>query len=171
MDPDFGATAADYRTYRAGFPDSLFDRLAPFGIGQPGQRVVDLGAGTGTLARGFARRGCGVIGVDRVARAEATGLESGSADVVSAGQCWHWFDRPAATREVRRLLRPSGLIVIAHFDWIPLSGNGGEATEQLIEPHNPAWTFSGGTGLHPQWLRDLGEGGFREIETFSYDIV
>jgi len=192
MNPDFGATAKDYRTHRAGFPDSLFDRLAPFGIGQPGQQVADLGTGTGTLARGFARRGCRVIGIDRdprllaqareldaeagvtvdyrVARAEETGLEAGSVDVVSAGQCWHWFDRPAATREVRRILRPRGFVVIAHFDWIPLPGNMVEATETLIELHNPDWTFGGGTGLYPQWLRDLGEGGFRDIETFSYDV-
>ena len=27
-----------------------------------------------------------------------------------------------------------------------------------------------GAGLYPQWLRDLGEAGFREIESFSYDM-
>lgn len=30
------------------------------------QRVVDVGTGTGTLARGFAGRGCQVIGIDPV---------------------------------------------------------------------------------------------------------
>jgi hypothetical protein len=60
MQPDFGATAQDYVRHRAGFPDSLFDRLSGFGIGKPGQPVVDLGTGTGTVARGFARRGCRV---------------------------------------------------------------------------------------------------------------
>jgi len=64
MNPDFGATSKDYARHRAGFPDSLFERLATFGIGLPGQRIVDLGTGTGTLARGFARRGCRVIGID-----------------------------------------------------------------------------------------------------------
>jgi 2-polyprenyl-3-methyl-5-hydroxy-6-metoxy-1,4-benzoquinol methylase len=64
---DFAKTAEDYRRHRAGFPDSLFDRLAIQGIGRAGQRVVDLGTGTGTLARGFARRGCRVIGIDPAA--------------------------------------------------------------------------------------------------------
>lgn len=88
---------------------------------------------------------------------------------MTAGQCWHWFDRPAAAREVWRLLRPGGAVVIAHFDWLPLAGNVVEATEALIREHNPAWAMGGGTGIYPLWLRDLGEGGFREIESFSYD--
>lgn len=57
MNPDFGRTADDYARHRAGFPDSLFKRLSELGIGLEGQDVVDLGTGTGTLGRGFARRG------------------------------------------------------------------------------------------------------------------
>ena len=64
MKPDFGATAADYASYRAGFPESFFTRLSGFGIGLPDQSIVDLGTGTGTLARGFARRGCRVTAID-----------------------------------------------------------------------------------------------------------
>jgi SAM-dependent methyltransferase len=64
MKTNFGAAAEDYARFRAGFPDSLFDRLAAFGIGTSGETVVDVGTGTGTLARGFARRGCKVIGID-----------------------------------------------------------------------------------------------------------
>ena len=192
MKADFGATARDYARHRAGFPDSLFKRLAAYGIGEPGQVVVDLGTGTGSLARGFALRGCRVIGIDpakamleaaseldaaagvridyRMGRAEETGLQNASVDVVTAGQCWHWFERPRAAAEVTRILRPEGRIVIAHFDWVPLPGNLVRATEELIEKHNPDWTLGGGLGLHPLWLRDLGEAGFREIETFSYDV-
>ncbi|HEU5283078.1 MAG TPA: class I SAM-dependent methyltransferase [Burkholderiales bacterium] len=193
MQPDFGLTAQDYARHRAGFPDSLFDRLSAFGIGERGQSVVDLGTGTGTLARGFARRGCRVVGIDpseplmeqarrldaaagvgveyRIGRAEDTGLPGGSVDVVCAGQCWHWFDRRQAAAEVARILRPEGAIAIAHFDWIPLPGNVVQATESLIELHNPAWKLGGGLGVHPKWLRDLGEAGFRGIETFSYDVA
>ena len=66
------------------------------------------------------------------ARAEQTDLPDASFDVVTAGQCWHWFDRPKAAQEVRRLLVSKGWLVIAHFDWIPLPGNVVEATEKLI---------------------------------------
>jgi len=191
--PDFGLTANDYARYRAGFPDSFFERLKKFGIGRPGQSVIDLGTGTGTLARGFARQGCQVTGVDIarpqldqarlldrtegltidyiVARAEETGLRGQSFDVVSAGQCWHWFDRTLAAREAARLLRPHSMLVVAHFDWLPLAGNVVEATETLIESHNPDWGLGGGMGMYPHWLHGLAENGFDGLETFSYDVV
>jgi SAM-dependent methyltransferase len=191
LDPDFGATAADYATHRLGFPDSLFARLAALGIGAPGQRLVDLGTGTGTLARGFARRDCRVIGIDpkdamlaqarrldeasgvtvdyRRGTAEETGLPEASADVVTAGQCWHWFDRPRAAREAARILVADGRLVIAHYDWLPLRGNIAEATEALIRAHNPRWDLGGGSGFYPEWLRGLAEERFRDLESFSYD--
>ncbi|AFY34365.1 class I SAM-dependent methyltransferase [Calothrix sp. PCC 7507] len=192
MKIDFGLTAGDYAKHRAGFPSSFFDKLSEYGIGLPGQNIVDLGTGTGTLARGFAARGANVIGIDpsapllaqakqlsesaqlqidyRVGTAENTGLANATVDIVTAGQCWHWFDRPRAAQEVTRILKANGYVALAHFDWIPLKGNVVEATEQLIEAHNPAWKMGGGTGLHPQWLRDIAEVGFREIQTFSYDV-
>jgi len=191
MDVDFGKTAGDYGSYRAGFPERLFDELAAREIGRAGQVVLDLGTGTGSLARGFARRGAVVTGLDpseamlaeaqrlalaaglavdfRQGRAEVTELPRHHFDVATAGQCWHWFDRPAAAGELRRILKPGGRLVICHFDWIPLPGNLVEATEALIETHNPQWAGGGGNGLYPAWLADAAEAGFTAIETFSFD--
>jgi len=192
MQIDFGKTAHDYGRHRAGFPPILFERLTTFGIGLSGQRVLDLGTGTGTLARGFALRGCNVTGLDPsvplteeakrldqeagvsisyvIAKAEQTGLPEASFDIVTAGQCWHWFDRPKAAQEVKRLLVPGGRLVIAHFDWIPLPGNVVEATEKLIEQHNSEWKMGGGRGMYSRWLSDVAIAGFQDIETFSFDI-
>ncbi len=192
MNPDFGQISEDYARHRAGFPDSLFERLATYGVGIKNQLVVDLGTGTGSLARGLASRGCNVIGIDpaeemlseareldvkagiqveyRVGKAENTQLPDASFDVVTAGQCWHWFDRPKAAEEVKRMLKPDGTIVIAHFDWVPLVGNLVRATEELIEQRNSDWNMGGGLGMYPQWLRDLGESGFQNIETLTYDV-
>jgi SAM-dependent methyltransferase len=190
--PDFGRTSSDYARHRAGFPHELVHRLAARGIVRPGMRVVDLGTGTGSLARLFAQQGCEVIGVDIAgplldqarrldresgvhveyveAQAESTGLRSGEFEIVSAGQCWHWFDRPAAAREVTRLLAESGSVVIAHFDWLPIAGNVVAATEEIILRHTPTWPFADGTGLYPQWLVDLQSAGFTGIETCSFDV-
>jgi len=192
MHIDFGKTAQDYGTHRAGFPDRFFERLFAGGIVRRGDRALDLGTGTGTIARGLSLRGCEVTGLDPSAplldqarrldaaagveteyvqaKAEATGLPDASFDVVTAGQCWHWFDRATAAREMRRVLRSGGRLVIAHFDWIPLPGNVVDATEKLIERHNPAWKLAGGTGLHPRWLADAATAGFEDIETFSFDV-
>jgi SAM-dependent methyltransferase len=103
--------------------------------------------------------------------AEATGLPSRAFDVVSAGQCWHWFDRPAAAREVARLLASTGTAVIAHFDWLPVKGNVVEATEEIILRYTPTWPFADRAGLYPQWLVDLQTAGFIGIETFSFDVA
>jgi SAM-dependent methyltransferase len=188
---DFNPTAADYAAYRPEFPEALFVRLAAMGAGLPGQQVVDLGTGTGGLARGFARRGCRVTGVDvaeallgearrrdssagveiayHVARAERTGLPAGCWDVVAAGQSWHWFNRPEAAAEARRLLGPAGRLVICHHDYLSRPGNVCAATEALILELNPRWKMAGSTGIYPAWTSDASQAGFERIETFSFD--
>ncbi len=189
---NFGAAAMDYATHRAGFPQSLFDRLATLGVGVNGERVADVGAGTGTLGRGFARRGCRVTAIDPDARmleqgrrlnaeagvvieeqvgtAEALPFDNGALDIVAAGQCWHWFDPLSAAREFARVTRPGGRVVIAHFDWLPLPGNVVEATEALIVARNPAWRMGGGNGIHVESLPFLTAAGFGSFEVFAYDL-
>ena len=166
--------------------------MAALGIGDHGETIVDVGTGAGTLARGFALRGCKVIGIDpdgrlldqarrldadasatveyKIGKAEAIPLPDGIADVVSAGQCWHWFDGPKAAREFSRITRPHGRVVIAYFSWIPSPGNVVEATEQLIMKHNRNWGFGGGNGFDLGSLPHLQAAGFSRVETFSYDL-
>ena len=192
MDIDFGKAADDYANHRAGFPDSLFERLFKDGTMRTGDRLLDLGTGTGTLARGFAARDCVVTGLDpspamlaearrlaeigglaatfREGRAEATGEPDLAFDVVAAGQCWHWFDGSAAAAEIKRVLRPGGTVVVAHFDWLPTSDSVAHATEEIVLRINPDWRYAGGNGVNPQAMVDLAAAGFTDIESFSYDV-
>jgi SAM-dependent methyltransferase len=101
--------------------------------------------------------------------AEDTRFPNASFDLITAGQCWHWFDRPKTAREVFRLLAAGGMVIISHFDWIPLPGNVVAETEALIIHYNPLWKGAGGNGFYPDWLTDLGAAGFRKLETFSFD--
>ncbi len=48
----------------------------------------------------------------RVARAEASGLEPASVDLVTVAQALHWLDRDAFYREVRRVLVRGGVIAV-----------------------------------------------------------
>jgi SAM-dependent methyltransferase len=186
--------AYDHPCYRPKFPEELFDRLAQkFGIGKIGQRVLDLGTGSGTMARAFARRGCVVTGLDSepqqiedakrmvmrhpelgvtfvVGRAEATGLRDAAFEVVAAGQCWHWFDGRAAAREARRVVVPGGFLLIVYLDWVAQEGNVADITETLIEKHNPAWRFRGWSGFNPLWMNDVAAAGFSNIESSSFDM-
>jgi len=188
----FGRTAADYATHRAGFPQAFFDLLAARGYATLPARALDIGTGTGTLARGLARMGLETTALDpsdelmaqavqldteagvttRYVKgtAESLPFEDAAFDLVTAGQCWHWFDRPRTASETARVLRPGSRCLIAHFDWLPLPGNVVAATEALILDHNPGWAGAHGTGLYPAWLTDLATAGFTGLETASFDI-
>ena len=188
----FGSAADDYAVHRADFPSAGIDRMVALGVGTAGQRLLDLGCGTGTLARQFAARGCSVTGADVDARmlaaggalaesaglevswrecpAEDTGLGSASFDVVTAAQCWHWFDGDAAAAEGRRLLVPGGRVAVCGFDWLPLPGTVSGVTEALIQTHNPSWNLGGIRDPGPWARRQLGGAGLVELETFTFDV-
>jgi len=189
---DFGQAARDYAQHRPGFPAAFFDHLKGLGIGVGAQCILDLGTGTGTLACGFAERGCDVVGLDpspemlaEAARtatearlpvrwvkgwAEATGLPDAELDIVCAGQCWHWFDRPRAAAEVARVLRPGGRAVIAYFSYLPLPGTVGAATEELVLRYNPTWTWAGHDGRHPAFAADLEGAGLTTPSVFDFVV-
>lgn len=192
MEINFGRTASDYSQHRAGFPEQFFERIQTLGFIPTGTRLLDLGTGTGSVARGMALRGCETIGLDistdlidksreldkqagvevdyKIASAEDTGFADNSFGVVTAGQCWHWFDGDKTAQEVKRILVPNGYLIIAHFDWIPLADNIVAQTEALILKYNPAWHMGGRNGFYPQWLIHMGQAGFTDIETFSFDL-
>jgi ubiquinone/menaquinone biosynthesis C-methylase UbiE len=44
---DFGKTSANYARFRDIYPDVFFETLNEMGIGTTGQKVLDLGTGTG----------------------------------------------------------------------------------------------------------------------------
>ena len=189
---DFGRMATDYERYRPGFPDGFFDRLGSVGWISPGLRALDVGTGTGTLALGFAARGMVTAGMDIaeklltaarrdatasgldirffVGAAEATGEPDASFDVVSAGQCWWWFDSDGAAAEAVRILVPGGRLLICNFSYLPLTGNVAGRTEDLILEHNPGWPKAGWPGVHPEQVQALDEAGFVDVVSFSYTV-
>lgn len=191
-------SASDYACYRVGFPERTFEELNRLGIGHEGERILDFGLGTGTLARGFAVRGCSVTALEQtpeqiaaskniaefeglqiewvLGRAEHTCLPSNCYDSVTAGQCWHWFDRPRVTGEVYRVLKPGGQLAIIHFDWLNIPGSIAEASEQLMDAFNPLSAkphlkLGHGVGIYPAWTVDVTKAGFEYIQTFSFDVV
>lgn len=129
----FSARVADYVRFRPGYPPELIETLERE-IGLSSSTVVaDIGSGTGISSEPFLAAGCTVFAVEpnedmrRAAeerlgalpgyrsvagRAEATGVEPGTVDLVVAGQAFHWFDPNGAMAEFRRILKPGGHVAL-----------------------------------------------------------
>lgn len=175
---DWSSTSADYAEYRPDPPESFFARLRTLGVGLPGQRILDLGTGTGALARTFATQGARVAGTDiaegQIEAARELALKQGleiqfetapseeipfpdsSFDVVTANQCWLYFDLQRTIPEVLRVLDEGGTLVTSHFTFLPRLDPIVRASEELVLEHNPKWSgadWDGHIPAHPKWSR------------------
>lgn len=123
-----------YVKYRPTYPPALLDALWAEGFLQPGQRVGDVGSGTGIFTKLLLERGLQVWGIEpngpmREAaeawlapygnrfvsvdgRAEAMPLPDGSLDALTCAQAFHWVDPVAARREFARVLQPGAPVII-----------------------------------------------------------
>jgi SAM-dependent methyltransferase len=176
---DWGRTSEGYARYRPGYPEWFYDLMALLGIGLPDQRILDLGTGTGVLARAFARRGAIVTGIDisaeqigaadALAKAEGLGIEfsvcaaeeadfpNATFDIVSAGQSWLYFDRNRVIPKVLKVLTHDGLLVLTHLSWLPHKDPIAARTEELVLKYNPEWNSGGYRGNIPavmEWSKE-----------------
>lgn len=189
---DFGRHSRDYAEHRPGFPPSFYRRLDSV-LPIAGSRSLDLATGPGTIALELAARGSSVVGLDvsiaqvataarrarerglqrrarfQVAAAETTALDPSAFDMVTAGQCWHWFDDEAVFAECLRVLRPGGVLVIAYYSYLVEHSDVARRTEELVLRFNPTWTMAGWSGTLPGLIDETIRGGFELHEQFCYD--
>jgi SAM-dependent methyltransferase len=150
----FSTRVADYVRYRPSYPSALLNLLRAECSLRPGHVIADIGSGTGFLSELFLKNGNRVYGVEpnkdmRQAgeeylasydgfssidgSAEATTLDDGSVDFVTAGQSFHWFEPHAARREFVRILKPGGWMVIAWNDRRMEEASFTRAYENILE--------------------------------------
>jgi SAM-dependent methyltransferase len=127
----FSGQAADYERHRPGYPPALFEYLAAAAPDMG--RAVDVGTGNGQSAVGLAAYFAQVLATDasraqlerarphprityRCEPAEHIGAEAASVDLVVAAQAAHWFDWQRFPPEVRRVLKPGGVVAIWTYE-------------------------------------------------------
>lgn len=149
----FSNRVADYVKARPNYPPATVATLANECGLTPKSTVVDIGCGTGLLAERFCEFGCRVIGVEpneamRVAgqqylakysnfqmidgTAESVPVPDASADFITAGQSFHWFDVPATRREFLRVLKPEGWSVLVWNDRVSAGSKFAKEYENLL---------------------------------------
>lgn len=123
----FSGHARDYAAYRPWYPDELFELLASLTAKR--DRVWDCATGNGQAATGLARHFAHVVASDASVQqlksrrqheridycaglAEAAPLADACCDLVTVAQSVHWFDFERFYAEVRRVLRPGGLLAL-----------------------------------------------------------
>lgn len=132
--PDhFSAVAKDYANFRPDYPPALFDWLKA--QCPSGNTVWDVGCGSGQASVALTDRFATVYATDisaeqianapirpgihyAVAPAEQSGLADASVDLVTVAQALHWFDLPRFHAEVKRVLKPGGLL--AEWTYSPI---------------------------------------------------
>lgn len=139
--PDFSPFAARYARFRPSYPDELFEFLAL--LVNRHACAWDCATGNGQAAVGLAEHFRHVVATDvsseqieharpharieyRVAPAEASGLRAQSADLVTVAAALHWFDLESFFSEVRRVLRPGGVLAAWTYHAAVIEGPIGE---------------------------------------------
>jgi ubiquinone/menaquinone biosynthesis C-methylase UbiE len=145
----FGSAASVYDRGRPGYPSAAIQWLTRRVGMRPGVTVIDLAAGTGKLSHSLAGTGAQVIAVEPLepmrraigpgiraieGTAEAIPLARASADAVTVGQAFHWFDGDAALAEIHRILRPGGSLALL-WNVRRMEDPIHAAIEELIAPH------------------------------------
>ncbi len=148
----FDTLAAAYAAGRPSYPDGVFAAIEEFsGRALDGARVADVGAGTGISSRQLRDRGAEVTAVELsepmlrqlVSQSPGVGavrgsantlpLRTGSMDLVTFGQAWHWVEPDLAVPEVVRVLRPGGALACFWNQTIPEGPWAGGYDERVRE--------------------------------------
>lgn len=152
----FGKVATQYAIHRPSYPAALFDWLAS----QCSERTLawDCGAGSGQASLALATYFDHVLATDmsanqlaqatphprieyRVSLAESSGLADRSANLVAVAQALHWFDLERFYAEVKRVLKPGGMIAAWSYGVIRIDGDEVNALLQDFYHHviGPYW--------------------------------
>lgn len=145
----FSDRPGDYLRYRPTYPPDLFAHLAALAPAR--MRAWDCGTGSGQAAVALAGHFAEVVATDasgsqlghaepharvvyRIARAEDSGLDGASVDLVTVAQALHWFDPEGFAQEAARVLRPGGILAAWTYKRLLVSAAVDAVLDRLYGP-------------------------------------
>lgn len=144
MKDNFSAQATTYAQFRPGYPQRLFDFL--FEHCKSFDRAWDCATGNGQIAVGLAERFSEVEATDisenqlrnalpmpniryQLGQAESPNFPDHHFDLITVGQAAHWFDFERFYPEVRRVMKPGGVLALVGYNLLRVD----EPTEAVVE--------------------------------------
>ena len=188
---DWGKTSEEYAKYRDIYPEEFYRKIVDRGLCIKGQKVLDLGTGTGVLPRSMYRFGADWVGTDispeqieqakrlsesagmkidyYASSTEELDLPKESFDVITACQCFWYFDHERVMPKLSELLKPDGKLLILYMAWLPYEDEIAGKSEELVLKYSPKWTGAGET-RHPIWIPDVAYRYFKLTDHEEYDV-
>lgn len=184
---EFGCNPAEYYgRFRDIYPSTLFEKLYSLGIGKAGTKWLDLGTGTGVFPRNLYQYGADITATDiseeqlEIARNLSLGIDNihyekvaaedlnypeHSFDVITACQCFWYFNPDIVVPKIKSLIKQGGIFLKLYISYLkeePVTQN----SNALVKKINPSWHGAASA------LEDLRRHYFEnpQLETFITEI-
>lgn len=186
---DWGRTSVDYAKYRDIYPEEFYDKIISRNLCINGQNVLDIGTGTGVIPRNMYRYGAKWVGTDisenqieqakalskdmdityYTSSAEELDFPSNSFDIITACQCFWYFNHDKIMPILHRLLKADGSILILYMAWLPFEDKIAGESEKLVLKYSPNWSGAGET-KHPIYIPECYKENFELVYHEEYKL-
>lgn len=188
---DWGRASSDYAKYRDIYPQMFYEKIHSLGIGVLGQRVLDIGTGTGVIPRNMYHYGAKFTGTDisenQIEQAKLLAAQGGmdidflscpteklyfpdeSFNAVTACQCFFYFDHDITAPKLAKLLTKGGKLAVLYMGWLPFEDKIAGASEELVLKYNPKWTGRGDVRNEIS-IPEVYNGYFQKLHSEVFDV-
>ena len=186
---DWGRTSTDYARFRDIYPKEFYKKILDRKLCVDGQTILDIGTGTGVLPRNMYKYGAKWTGTDisenqiEQAKILSKGMDidyyalsaenmvfsDHSFDVITACQCFWYFDHEKIMPKLFQMLKPNGHILVLYMAWLPYEDKIANASERLVLKYNPKWSGAGET-IHPIFIPECYNEKFELIYHEEYPL-